>query len=537
MNYGHLPNPLGRLAGLLCLLVVPLAQAYNVAVTLVNACGDCPSLSGNAISQYSSNGGSSWTTYGFSVGLSGKGGTVGTWGPYNIIGLGSTHIWRVKNDASGEVYGSGTSANLTADLEICDCSPPADTYYTNNFNFVNGPTPFYGVVQVSGGGVSDSFQQFFVSQGSYAWTYYSTNAPASMTIDELDGPIHHDVEPNELAVADDSPLVDVDPTGSGINPTTNINWTGGTNLATESTLRDGFDLLYDSGKQNVASLQTAGKADTDRIVGAIEGLDLSVTIGDTIVTNVGTGEGALNVISNIMRNAGDGGESYSNDAPHVFSGDLVGYAETQTSGVRDEVEGIGDMVSFGKLGSVTAPSMLVAGEIAGFAYSFNMDPASDATLSQILLWIRTFITWAATVYFLYWCVSLALRKTAELFNIPQLAGAGIVGKVLSAGGLLTGFGTVTSLGTLTIFLGGFTAIFLVVQGWFSSFVANHASFLSNLAQTPIGGSAMPAIALYLFSLVVPWDYLLYLLEAAFIFWLWVEASSIALKFTIKAMAR
>lgn len=514
MKHGKLPLALGRRFSLLvCLSILPLtARAYTVQPTTYN------DHTATLYWQLRSDG-SGWVNNG-------------------SVAAGSSTYWGNRSYTTYlEIRGCvGTWGGTAVATNRCDApttgalswhygSTPPPTIYTNAV-CIRNPYIYPVTATVSGGNNPYIGQSVaFLGLGQRCFSWLTTNSVGSLEVTSLDAdqPWVQTYTNTSNELPRSALDVSTAPPGGTVTPSNYVNFSGAAGAALDSTLKEGFNLLYSSGRENAAGLADAIS---------------DITVAPVVNVSVSnyTDMASMSAVSNMLRNSGDDGASQSNEMSFLWTDGPETKGNTMTADLRGEVIGLGSFFAFTPLPIPESADMLIEGTMGGIPYSINCDPASNAQLAGLLQWLRNFIKWAASVAWVWWAIKLVMREAEEMFKVQGFLGSTGVGKVLNAGASLLGFGYLRGLGTLTIFLGFFSALLLGVQSWLGYLVAEHSEIFANLS-TGFMGSGVGDIALYLLNLVVPWNYLLYLIEAAVLFWLYVKAGALAFRMGCKLLVK
>lgn len=260
--------------------------------------------------------------------------------------------------------------------------------------------------------------------------------------------------------------------------TTNINWGGPTNLATEGTLKTGLSALWDAIWKGNNTLDADLRALTN----------MGVWGGDKYATNT---PGAINYGHGTNATIADGQAA-------------LGQADTDAATAET--------------GMGTAPTV-DGGSASIFTFSFcgqtiNLDP--ENTMPGLGGVVRNLIGWGATIWFMFWLLDwykklVTVTATAQTGGVPDLEV-----DVAGFGGNVAGWvaAVTVSIVFIGLWVGIFTYLFSKVFNLQSSayFTTNPWSGMSGFYYS---AKSAGAAALYLLNLYIPMSYIMSLVWSRF----------------------
>jgi len=425
----------------------------------------------------------------------------------------------------------GTYWDLAGDL-----SGATVTYYTNSVGFHNdtmgplgvevvyddwngdGPRSYFG--QVAGG---ETFTATIVGTNGYPVVELTPFPWGGST---LETPYPTISGTNIIGTASYSPPPP--------NASSNILWSGTSGAAQDSTLKEGFQTLFN------AITELGARQESRDVQGGGSGFSYFQTNAITVsgLSNVAT-ETTLSAISNMMAQS-DSHQFFTNQL-----GWLNGNADSIWAKAQEDTEEIGTALgevtgvfngAFQTYGTPAVPNMVLQNTSPFWAFTVDLDPLHNPTLAAFASAFKQALKWLAVLIFCGWAIGLLFRKIDLVANAHGTQGPQFTKGFNSWGGLYALFsnlGWSMSILYLTVWL----AVILAMVGLVATFADDFQSYLTELAVPWLTAGGWTAIGLYLFDAFVPWVLFMQLGAAAVAWFVTVHITHFAAMFAMRLLIR
>lgn len=254
--------------------------------------------------------------------------------------------------------------------------------------------------------------------------------------------------------------------------------------------------VWDSGKKVIETLNKTNSA-LDDLNTKLSANTTSLTGVKTAVDAVGTKLDTTNTRLSEIKTAIQNGPDRTADTTAANS--AYATAQAQGASARTSAEGSVSAYATPTVAPVAPGSQSFQIVVPGIT-TFDLDPASDPTVSALISWMRGLMAWGISLSFIWWAWGEFRQLMLTAVMLPQAKGNPVVG---GTGGQIT---ALVAAAAISVILLALPASFFALS-----------SFGSGIAQNPFASPTTPVSkALYLFYLFFPVDVIVAAITAAFV---------------------